>query len=133
MIIDLNSEEQKMLLEILDLRLKLLSCDENVSLGLHTTDNEGNAKNICKTGLIIKSNRSFEGTVWPIGKIKDIEISDLNYFYRLGDYTIIVAVPPQFKVDNNRTRRISSSFERNTSLRLHHKQSYRQFGLHCSR
>ena len=99
MIIDLNSEEQKMLLEILDLRLKLLSCDENVSLGLHTTDNEGNAKNICKTGLIIKSNRSFEGTVWPIGKIKDIEISDLNYFYRLGDYTIIVAVPPQFKVD----------------------------------
>jgi hypothetical protein len=104
MFIDIETDEQKINLKILYLNLKLLNQDDNLSLGLHTTDEEDKAKSICENGLLIKYRRAMEGTVAPIGKISNLKEEDLNYFYKFNDYTIVVAIPPQFETENIKER-----------------------------
>lgn len=74
--------------------LKELYEIEKFSLGLHTTDEEA-AKAICKTGL--KTGvRALEGTLKIRGDLKQVDASDLRYFFPYTTHTVVVAIPGMF-------------------------------------
>ena len=71
------------------------------SLGLHTTNIES-AKSILKTGLEERSGRTLEGTVKLFGDVKkDVEVSDLDWFFPYTDSTVLVGIPSIFKVERD--------------------------------
>ena len=68
---------------------------EKFSLGLHTTNEEA-AKAICRKGL--KTGvRALEGTLKIRGDIKQVEESDLRYFFPFTTHTVVVAIPGMFE------------------------------------